>query len=142
MQLFERLCTTFFTHNAPLVSDGGYYSSEDVFTALPYAKGRRYFDAVPRTQRTAKNSFGCFGGSVASDVPRPSAATANGRCILQNTFMPMCLRTLPINEYVEKLRGFTTSYSTYSLFYRLPLPLRLNEFCEVTSKCGRRLGRF
>ena len=36
----------FFTHNAPLVSDGGYYSSEDVFTALPYAKGRRYFDAV------------------------------------------------------------------------------------------------
>ena len=46
MQLFERLCTTFFTHNAPLVSDGGYYSSEDVFTALPYAKGRRYFDAV------------------------------------------------------------------------------------------------
>ena len=46
MQLFERLCTTFFTHNAPLVSDGDYYSSEDVFTALPYAKGRRYFDAV------------------------------------------------------------------------------------------------
>ena len=46
MQLFERLCTTFFTHNAPLVSDGGYYSSEDVFTVLPYAKGRRYFDAV------------------------------------------------------------------------------------------------
>lgn len=46
MQLFERLCTTFFTHNAPLVSDGGYYSSEDVFTALPHAKGRRYFDAV------------------------------------------------------------------------------------------------
>ena len=46
MQLFERFCTTFFTHNAPLVSDGGYYSSEDVFTALPYAKGRRYFDAV------------------------------------------------------------------------------------------------
>ena len=41
----------FFTHNAPLVSDGGYYSSEDVFTALPYAKGRRYFDAValPKT---------------------------------------------------------------------------------------------
>lgn len=36
----------FFTHNAPLVSDGDYYSSEDVFTALPYAKGRRYFDAV------------------------------------------------------------------------------------------------
>ena len=36
----------FFTHNAPIVSDGGYYSSEDVFTALPYAKGRRYFDAV------------------------------------------------------------------------------------------------
>ena len=36
----------FFTHNAPLVSAGGYYSSEDVFTALPYAKGRRYFDAV------------------------------------------------------------------------------------------------
>ena len=50
----------FFTHNAPLVSDGDYYSSEDVFTALPYAKGRRYFDAVARTQRTAKNSFGCF----------------------------------------------------------------------------------
>lgn len=42
----------FFTHNAPLVSDGGYYSSEDVFTALPYAKGRRYFDAV------ALNSWG------------------------------------------------------------------------------------
>ena len=39
----------FFTHNAPLVSDGGYYSSEDVFTALPYAKGRRYFDAVALT---------------------------------------------------------------------------------------------
>ncbi len=36
----------FFTHNAPLVSAGGYYSSEDVFTALPYAKGRRFFDAV------------------------------------------------------------------------------------------------
>ena len=36
----------FFTHNAPLVSDGEYYSSEDVFSALPYAKGRRYFDAV------------------------------------------------------------------------------------------------
>lgn len=36
----------FFTHNAPLVSGGDYYSSEDVFTALPYAKGRRYFDAV------------------------------------------------------------------------------------------------
>ena len=36
----------FFTHNAPLVSDGDYYSSEDVFTALPYAKGRRSFDAV------------------------------------------------------------------------------------------------
>lgn len=48
--------------------------------------------------------IGCFGGSGASDVPRPSAATANGRCILQNTFMPMCLRALPINEYVEKLR--------------------------------------
>ena len=47
----------------------------------------------------------------------------------------MCLRALPINEYVEKLRGFTTSYSTYSLSYRLPLPLRLNEFCEITSKC-------
>ena len=48
MQLFERLYTTFFshTHNAPLVSDGDYYSSEDVFTALPCAKGRRYFDAV------------------------------------------------------------------------------------------------
>ena len=46
MQLFERLYTTFFTHNAPLVSAGGYYSSEDVFTALPYAKGRRYFNAV------------------------------------------------------------------------------------------------
>lgn len=43
--LREALCD-FFTHNAPLVSDGGYYSSEDVFTALPYAKGRRYFDAV------------------------------------------------------------------------------------------------
>lgn len=39
----------FFTHNAPLVSDGDYYSSEDVFTALPYAKGRRYFDAVALT---------------------------------------------------------------------------------------------
>ena len=61
---------------------------------------------------------------------------------LKNTFMPMCLRALPINEYVEKLRGFTTSYSTYSLSYRLPLPLRLNVFCEITSKCGRRLGRF
>ncbi len=36
----------FFTHNAPLVSAGGYYSSEDVFTALSYAKGRRFFDAV------------------------------------------------------------------------------------------------
>ena len=67
----------------------------------------------------------------------------NFKCsFLQNTFMPMCLRALPINEYVEKLRGFTTSYSTYSLFYRLPLPLRLNVFCEVTSRCGRRLGRF
>ena len=41
----------FFTHNAPLVSDGDYYSSEDVFTALPYAKGRRYFDAVALTHR-------------------------------------------------------------------------------------------
>ena len=41
MQLYD-----FFTHNAPLVSDGDYYSSEDVFTALPYAEGRRYFDAV------------------------------------------------------------------------------------------------
>lgn|GEM_PF-2274860 len=49
MQLFERLYTTFFTHNAPLVSAGGYYSSEDVFTALPYAKGRRYFNAVALT---------------------------------------------------------------------------------------------
>lgn len=48
--------------------------------------------------------FGCFGGSGASDVPRPSAAIADGRSFLQNTFMPMCLRTLPINEYVEKLR--------------------------------------
>lgn len=44
--LREALYDFFFTHNAPLVSDGGYYSSEDVFTALPYAKGRRYFDAV------------------------------------------------------------------------------------------------
>lgn len=35
----------FFTHNAPLVSAGG-LSNEDVFTALPYAKGRRFFDAV------------------------------------------------------------------------------------------------
>lgn len=43
--LREALCD-FFTHNAPLVSGGDYYSSEDVFTALPYAKGRRYFDAV------------------------------------------------------------------------------------------------
>ena len=50
----------FFTHNAPLVSAGGYYSSEDVFTALSYAKGRRFFDAVPRTQRTV---------SDASEVP-------------------------------------------------------------------------
>ena len=55
--------------------------------------------------------FGCFGGSGASDVPRPSAATANGRCILQNTFMPMCLRTLPINEYVEK------QWSEYEINY-------------------------
>lgn len=46
MKLFERLCTTFLHTMPPLVSDGGYYSSEDVFTALPYAKGRRYFDAV------------------------------------------------------------------------------------------------
>ena len=44
--LREALYDFFFTHNAPLVSDGDYYSSEDVFTALPYAKGRRYFDAV------------------------------------------------------------------------------------------------
>ena len=44
--LREALYDFFFTHNAPLVSDGGYYSSEDVFTALPYEKGRRYFDAV------------------------------------------------------------------------------------------------
>ena len=43
---FREALYDFFTHNAPLVSDGGYYSSEDVFTALPYAKGRRYFDAV------------------------------------------------------------------------------------------------
>lgn len=55
MQLFERLCTTFFTHNAPLVSAGGYYSSEDVFTALPYAKGRRYFDAVPLTHNQGES---------------------------------------------------------------------------------------
>ena len=41
----------FFTHNAPLVSDGDYYSSEDVFTALPYAKGRRYFDAVALSKK-------------------------------------------------------------------------------------------
>ena len=69
MQLFERLCTTFFTHNAPLVSDGDYYSSEDVFTALPYAKGRRYFDAVallrhhfrsvhPKSLSCTKRDFG------------------------------------------------------------------------------------
>ena len=56
MQLFERLCTTFFTHNAPLVSDGGYYSSEDVFTALPYAKGRRYFNAVALSIHTSANN--------------------------------------------------------------------------------------
>ena len=43
--LLLSLCD-FFTHNAPLVSAGGYHSSEDVFTALPYAKGRRDFDAV------------------------------------------------------------------------------------------------
>ncbi len=40
----------FFTHIVPLVSAGGYFSSEDVFTALPYAKGRRYFDAVALIQ--------------------------------------------------------------------------------------------
>lgn len=39
--LYDFLHTLF-----PLVSAGGYYSSEDVFTALPYAKGRRFFDAV------------------------------------------------------------------------------------------------
>lgn len=44
--LREALYDFFFTHNAPLVSADGYYSSEDVFTALPYAKGRRFFDAV------------------------------------------------------------------------------------------------
>ena len=44
MQLFERLIRL-FTHIAPLVSAGG-LSNEDVFTALPYAKGRRFFDAV------------------------------------------------------------------------------------------------
>lgn len=56
MQLFERLDTTFFyTHNAPLVSAGGYYSSEDVFTALSYAKGRRFFDAVALTHNQGES---------------------------------------------------------------------------------------
>lgn len=56
MQLFERLYTTFFyTHNAPLVSAGGYYSSEDVFTALSYAKGRRFFDAVALTHNQGES---------------------------------------------------------------------------------------
>ena len=47
----------FFTHNAPLVSDGDYYSSEDVFTALPYAKGRRYFDAVALEQPSGQANY-------------------------------------------------------------------------------------
>ena len=42
--------------------------------------------------------FGCFGCSKAF------GCYCKWRCILQNTFMLMCLRTLPINEYVEKLR--------------------------------------
>ena len=61
----------FFTHNAPLVSDGGYYSSEDVFTALPYAKGRRYFDAVALSTdsffigiRNILTNLQCFGPEI------------------------------------------------------------------------------
>ena len=53
--LREALYDFFYTHNAPLVSAGGYYSSEDVFTALPYAKGRRYFDAVALTHNQGES---------------------------------------------------------------------------------------
>ena len=54
----------FFTHNAPLVSAGGYYSSEDVFTALPYAKGRRYFDAVALCYNTLETRLHQWKNSI------------------------------------------------------------------------------
>jgi len=53
--LREALYDFFYTHNAPLVSAGGYYSSEDVFTALSYAKGRRFFDAVALTHNQGES---------------------------------------------------------------------------------------
>ena len=46
MQLFERLCTTFLHTMPHLFPPAVIISNEDVFTALPYAKGRRFFDAV------------------------------------------------------------------------------------------------
>ena len=36
----------FFLHTMPHLFPTAVIISEDVFTALPYAKGRRYFDAV------------------------------------------------------------------------------------------------
>ena len=58
MQLFERLCTTFL-HTMPHLFPTAVIIV--VKMSSPHCrKGRRYFDAVPRTQRTAKNSFGCF----------------------------------------------------------------------------------
>ena len=44
--LREALCD-FFLHTMPhLFPPAVIISNEDVFTALPYAKGRRFFDAV------------------------------------------------------------------------------------------------
>ena len=59
MQLFERLCATFFLHTMPhLFPPAVIISNEDVFTALPYAKGRRFFDAVALAKNPLRSS--CF----------------------------------------------------------------------------------